>query len=109
MQARIIASLLGLFLVGCISIDPETGAREHQRYQFDYVSERADQLEVGMGKTTVLQLLGSPAEKSDDGDVWVYLPERPAVIIPGRALHLEFRNGALIEHGFRAIILGQEL
>ena len=52
---------------------------------------------------------GSPAEKSDDGAVWVYLPERPAVLVPSRALRLEFDRDVLVKHGYSPIILGQQL
>jgi len=54
-------------------------------------------------------LLGSPAESSDNGDVWVYLPERAAVLVPSRALRLVFKNEILEKHGYTAIIPGQTL
>jgi outer membrane protein assembly factor BamE (lipoprotein component of BamABCDE complex) len=104
--------LVILVLVSCVQVDPNTGKtipRGNQRFEFDTVERRAEQLKEGMSKTQVLYLLGSPAEKSGDGDVWVYLPERPAVLIPGRALRLLFQNGRLVEHGYRAIVLGKDL
>ena len=97
---------------GCVNVDPQTNEiipRGNQRYEFDEVTHNAQDLKDGMSKAQVLFLLGSPAEKSQRGDVWVYLPERPAVIIPGRALRLQFRNGRLLEHGYHAIVLGTRL
>jgi outer membrane protein assembly factor BamE (lipoprotein component of BamABCDE complex) len=97
---------------GCVQVDPKTGKpipRGSQRYEFDTVQRRAERLEKGMTKSSVIMLLGSPAEVSDDKDVWVYLPERPAVLIPGRALRLVFENGKLVQHGYRAIVLGKDL
>ena len=61
-----------------------------------------------MTKYQVLMLLGSPAEKSERGNVWVYLPERPAVLLPGQALRIEFKSGQLVEHGYHPIILGKQ-
>jgi len=104
--------LILLGAVACVQVDPKTGKtipRGGQRYEFDTEVRRAEKLENGMTKSGVILLLGSPAEVSDDKDVWVYLPERPAVLIPGRALRLVFENGKLIEHGYRAIILGKDL
>ncbi len=62
-----------------------------------------------MTKYDVLILLGSPAEKSSESDIWVYLPERPAVLVPSRALHLEFKDGILVKHGYNPIVLGLQL
>ncbi len=105
--------ILGAFvLVSCVQVDPVTGEalpRGHQRYEFKTVERRAEQLENGMSKTQVVLLLGSPAEKRSDGDVWVYLTERPAALIPGRALRLVFEDGLLVKHNYRAIILGEDL
>ena len=101
-----------LLSASCVNVDPETNEvlpRGDQRYKFDEVQRNAKKLKEGMTKYQVLMLLGSPAEKSERGNIWVYLPERPAVIIPGRALRLEFKSGQLAEHGYHAIILGQRL
>ena len=57
----------------------------------------------------MLFLLESPAEKDDYGDVRVYLPERPVVLVPGRALLVKFKFNTLTEHGYRAIVLGKRL
>jgi outer membrane protein assembly factor BamE (lipoprotein component of BamABCDE complex) len=62
-----------------------------------------------MSKIDVLLLLGTPARASDGGNVWVYVPERAAVLVPARALRLEFKNDALASHEYRAIVLGQTL
>ena len=99
-----------LAFASCVNVDPETGEtipRGNQRYEFKEVERNAEKLETGMSKYQVLMLLGSPAEESKQGDVWVYLPERPAVIIPASALRLQFRNGRLADHGYHPIVLGQ--
>lgn len=104
--------LVALLLVGCVNADPQTGKtmpRGGQKYEFSTVERRAEQLREGQSKFDVLTLLGSPAEKSDDGDIWVYLPERPAVLVPSRALKLEFKDEILVKHGYSPIVLGQSL
>jgi outer membrane protein assembly factor BamE (lipoprotein component of BamABCDE complex) len=104
--------LVALMLAGCVNADPQTGKtipRGGQKYEFATVERRAEQLRDGMTKLEVHMLLGSPAEKSDDGDVWVYLPERPAVLVPSHALRLVFKGDVLVEHGHSAIVLGAPL
>ena len=101
-----------LLLTACVSVDPETGKtipRGGQRYEFATVERRAARLRNGMTKYEALIMLGSPAQSSDDGNVWTYLPERPAVLIPGRGLRLVFEKGRLTKHGYRAIIFGTRL
>jgi len=96
----------------CVNVDPETGEvlpRGGQRYKFSEVVENVDDLEVGMTRRQVLFLLGSPAETDHRNTVWVYLPERPAVLVPGRALRLEFKDGALADFGYHGIVLGERL
>jgi outer membrane protein assembly factor BamE (lipoprotein component of BamABCDE complex) len=83
--------------------------RGSQGMQFSDVEKAAENLRNGMSRAQVMLLLGSPAEKSDDGDVWVYLPERYAILIPARALRLEFKNGVLDDFGYRPIVLGARL
>lgn len=98
-----------LLVSSCVNVDPQTNEiipRGSQRYEFEEVTRNADDLKEGMSTFEVLMLLGSPAEQSKHGDVWIYLPERPAVIVPGRALRLQFRNGKLVDHGYHAIVLG---
>ncbi|MHC5211231.1 MAG: hypothetical protein ACYTG2_10980 [Planctomycetota bacterium] len=106
-------AVLGLALVtACVNVDPRTGEtipRGDQYYDFDDVTRRAERLELGMSRLGVLMLLGSPAEKSSDEDIWIYLPERPAVLVPARALRLLFDRDRLAEFGYRPIILGQDL
>ena len=107
-----LALLSVCLFAGCVSVDPDTGEvipRGDQRYEFSHVERNAKKLKEGMTKTNCLMLLGSPAERSRSGDTWVYLPERPAVLIPGRALRLVFEGNRLTKHGYRAIILGQDL
>lgn len=110
---RSLCSLLVLLtLSGCVQVDPDTGQtlpRGEQKYEFETVTRRAEQLQSGMSRLNVLLLLGQPAEKSADGNTWIYLPERPAVLIPSRALRLVFENDSLVRHSYRAIVLGQPL
>jgi outer membrane protein assembly factor BamE (lipoprotein component of BamABCDE complex) len=104
--------LAALLASACVNTDPQTGEtipRGNQKYFFSEVEKQAEQLKDGMSKMDALILLGSPAEQSDDGDIWIYLPERPAILIPSRALRLQFENGVLVKHGYRPIILGAEL
>jgi len=103
---------VALCAVGCVNVDPQTNEmipRGEQRYAFEEVQENADRLQEGMTKFDVLLLLGSPAEHEDREQTWIYLPERAAVLIPGRSLKLQFHNGRLAEWGYHAIILGQDL
>jgi hypothetical protein len=98
--------------VACVTEDRKTGERVprgNQKYSFEKVEKAAEGLEVGMSKTEVLLLLGSPAEMAESGDVWIYLPERYGILIPARALRLEFREQLLAEHGFQTIVLGARL
>jgi outer membrane protein assembly factor BamE (lipoprotein component of BamABCDE complex) len=107
--AKILPLVSALIVSGCVNVDPQTGEtipRGDQRYKFADVEQQAKQLKDGMTKMQVMILLGSPAEASDGGNIWVYLPERPAVLIPSRALRLEFNNDVLVSHGYRAIVLG---
>ena len=105
-------ALLALLLTGCVNVDPETGKtipQGNQRYEFATVERRAEQLQVGMTRSDVVMLLGTPAERSDDGAIWIYLPERPAVLVPSRALRLEFEGGVLKTHAYTTIVLGKPL
>ena len=109
---RLVLPLLALLLAGCVNVDPEIGKtlpRGDQKHLFADVEKQAEQLKDGMSKWDVLILLGSPAETSSGGDVWIYLPERPAVLVPSHALKLEFKNDVLVSHGYRAIVLGGTL
>jgi outer membrane protein assembly factor BamE (lipoprotein component of BamABCDE complex) len=112
-RARALAFVLAAAaLGGCVTQDAKTGEyipRGNQRYEFSKVEEAAENLRDGMSKAQVLMLLGSPAEKDDDGDTWIYLPERYAILIPARALQLEFKDGVLASHGYRPIVLGAKL
>ena len=104
--------LVLMSLTSCVTYDAETGEalpRGNQRYTFDVVKKRADDLKVGMSKLQALLTLGSPAESDDRGNTWVYLPERPGLLIPARALKLEFHDGHLADFGYHAIVLGAQL
>jgi len=104
--------LIALLLAGCVHVDPETGKtipQGNQKNMFADVERQAAQLKNGMTKLEVMVLLGSPAEMNEGDNVWVYLPERPAVLVPSHALRLEFKDGLLISHENIAIILGKTL
>lgn len=104
--------LLALGCASCVTENTTTGEmvpRGNQRYPFEKVEKEAARLQDGMTKYQVTLLLGSPAEVDKADDVWVYLPERYAVIVPARALRLQFKDGKLQEHGYRAIVLGVQL
>lgn len=106
------AAILMLGATACVTQNAATGEmvpRGDQKYPFEKVEEAADELKLGMTKTQVLHLLGSPAEKDESGDVWVYLPERYGILIPARALRLEFGPQGLAEHGYRPIVLGARM
>lgn len=66
-------------------------------------------LRQGMLPIEVKALLGSPADRSDDGHVWTYLPDRPALLVPGEALRLDFADGSLDRWEFTTVVLGQDL
>jgi hypothetical protein len=112
-RRRSLASpLLALCAVACVNVDPQTGEtipRGDQKFFFSKVTENAERLRKGMSKLEVLLLLGSAAEKSTDGDTWIYLPERPAVLVPASALKLEFGLEGLADWGYHPIVLGVRL
>ena len=83
--------------------------RGNQRYPWDKVTELAKKLEKGMTKMQVLQLIGSPAEVDKEDNLWVYLPERYAILVPAEALRLEFKETVLVDFGYRPIVLGARL
>jgi outer membrane protein assembly factor BamE (lipoprotein component of BamABCDE complex) len=114
LRRRAAASLLlgSLCLVACVEVDPKTGdtiPRGDQKYYYSHVTEQAKRLKKGMSKLDVLLLLGSAAEQSQDGDTWVYLPERPGVLLPTDALKLEFGPAGLADWGYHPIVLGVRL
>jgi len=101
-----------LELGGCVNVDPNTGEMippGNQRYEYDRVKKKAERLSKGMSRYDALILLGSPAEKSERGDVWIYLPDRPGILIPSTALRLQFEDGRLLDWSYRPIVLGQRL
>lgn len=110
LAAGAVALALALASGGCVTTrDGEPVPRGDQTYPFERVEERAKKLREGLTKTEVGMLLGAPAEVAEDDSVWVYLPERRAILVPARALRLEFEGDVLKEHGFRAIVLGARL
>ena len=110
---RLLAAFLVLGLsAACVTEDAVTGEkvpRGDQKYPFARVEDAAKDLALGQSKMQVLLMLGSPAEKSDNGNVWVYLPERYAILIPAKALRLEFDQDKLTDFGFQPIVLGARL
>lgn len=110
---RLVLLLLLLGISGaCVTENATTGEavpRGNQKYPFERVEKAAEDLALGMSKTQVLLVLGSPAEMSEKGDVWIYLPERYGILIPARALRLEFHANGLAEYGFQPIVLGARL
>ena len=104
--------LLGAASAACVSENAQTGEaipRGQQRYPWDKVTELAKNLQKGMSKPQVLTLMGSPAEIDKEDNQWIYLPERYGVLIPARALRLEFKQQILVDFGYRAIVLGAQL
>jgi len=106
--------LLALFAgtSSCVTSNAQTGEmvpRGNQRYPWDKVQELAKNLRTGMTKPEVLSLMGSPAEIDTEESQWIYLPERYAILIPARALRLQFEGQVLSEFGYRAIVLGARL
>lgn len=105
-------ALVGFGAQGCVTENATTGEvvpRGNQKLPFDEVQKLAEQLRPGMSKMEVVMLIGSPAERSENEEVWVYLPERYGILIPARALRLEFKGHELVDHGYRAIVLGAQL
>ena len=103
---------ISLMAAGCVNVDPETGKtlpRGSQKYEYADVKKQAEKLRDGMTKLDVLLLLGSPAETSDNGNIWAYLPERPAVLVPSEGLRLIFEAGVLKTHEFVPIVFGKQL
>lgn len=110
--ARALLLACAFATAGCVTENLTTGEvvpRGEQKFPFEKVEKYAEKLQLGMSKTQVMVLLGSPAEQDQKGDVWVYLPERYAVVIPARALRVEFRDRLLVEFGYRPIVLGAQL
>lgn len=103
--------LLTLF-AGCVTTNMDTGQvvpRGNQKLPYDQVDRLSSKLQLGMTRLDVNLLLGSPAEKDADSNVWVYLPERYAILVPAMALRLEFKDGKLADFGRRPIVLGARL
>lgn len=99
-------------LAACVKLNPKTGEtlpRGEQRFKFEHVIERSEDLKEGMSKYQVLLVLGSPAETSSRGEVWLYLPERSGFLLPALALRLKFQGDYLTEHGRVPIVLGETL
>jgi len=111
--ASLLASLALLAgLASCVTTNTDTGEvvpRGDQKFPYEKVDKLAERLKLGMSTYDCHVLLGSPAEKDADTGVWVYLPERYAILVPAMALRLEFRDGKLVDFGRRPIVLGARL
>jgi hypothetical protein len=105
------ALFLVLLLAGCATESVEMVAYEGpppgQKYTMDEVLGRAEELEPGMSKLDVMMTLGSPAETR--GDVWVYLPNEPGIVLPEWALEVEFERGRYVEHSRQPVVVGERL
>jgi outer membrane protein assembly factor BamE (lipoprotein component of BamABCDE complex) len=102
--------LIVFLLVGCVERDAENGrlwSLRNQQYPLKEVKKNLPHLQVGMTKVRVSFLLGSPAESSDEK--WLYLSERPALLVPGEALMLEFDSGRYLRHKFIPVLLGEPI
>lgn len=96
----------------CVTENKTTGEmvpRGNQRYPWEKVQELAKRLENGQTKEQVLGFMGSPAEMDSAGNRWIYLPERYAILIPAKALQLDFKDDVLVDHEYRPIVLGAQL
>lgn len=115
MSRLVVLVFLGVLLAvagGCVNVDANTGEiapRGSQRYEYARVQKKAKRLKKGMSRYDTLILLGSPAEKSERGDVWIYLPERPAILVPSTALRVQFEDGRLLDWSYRPIVLGTRI
>ena len=109
MKRFLVLAALLLLLAGCVNVDPVTGKtipKGRQKNEFATVERMAVRLQDGMTKPDVLMLLGSPAKSLEKGQVWVYLPERSAVLVPAQSLQLVFKGNTLVKHGKHPIVLG---
>ncbi len=96
----------------CVTENTTTGEmvpRGNQRYPWDKVKELAKRLKKGLNKSQVLWTMGTSAEVDEENGLWIYLPERYGILIPAEALRLEFKDGALVDFGYRPIVLGTRL
>lgn len=111
-ESRLLLAALLVALPGCVNVDANTGEivpRGSQRYEYARVKKKAERLRKGMSRYDALILLGSPAEKSERGDVWIYLPERPGILLPSTALRVQFEDGRVLDWSFRPIVLGTRI
>lgn len=102
---------LALLLPACatepVPLAAYEGPPPGQKYSIDEVMEEAESLEPGMSKLDVLLELGSPAERR--GDVWVYLPSSPGLLLPKLALEVEFEGERYVSHSKQPVLVGERL
>jgi|ETNmetMinimDraft_25_1059894.scaffolds.fasta_scaffold228865_2 hypothetical protein len=95
---------------GCGVRDARTGEllpQGDQRFAYATVKQQAERLRVGMTRTEVSILLGSPAFR--DGDDWIYRDDRDGLIVPAEAMRLKFSQRRYVSHHFEPIVLGERV
>lgn len=89
------------------------GPPPNQKHPFDEVMQRTKQLRRGMPRGDVLIRLGSPAEirfaDRRRSETWIYMPGRPAFLVPASALTVHFRDGFYVKHEQTPIIFGERV
>ena len=71
-----ITFVCALAMASGLDVDPGTGEtipRGNPALEFDEVKDRAKRLREGMTRMQAQVMLGSPAEKSRRGDIWIDL------------------------------------
>ena len=93
-----------LVAAGCSKHSREVVPTTNQKYDFDVVRQRAENVRPGMSKLQVLAILGSPAIR--EPNLWRYLPDRSGYVIPTQALQVEFNNNVVVRQHIVPIVLG---
>jgi outer membrane protein assembly factor BamE (lipoprotein component of BamABCDE complex) len=102
--------ILFLFVCGCNTYEKNSGKYwdlRNQRYFYEEVKSRLDQLHKGMTKMDVAVTVGSPAKTYEN--MWIYLPDRPAIYVPGEAIVIEFEGNLYIRHRKTLVLLGETI
>ena len=110
MRNHIVWLFFFLFTGGCTSHEKSSGKYwdlRNQRYSYDEVKNRLDQLHEGMSKLDVTVTLGSPAKAYEN--MWIYLPDRPATYVPGEAIVVEFDGSTYKRYRKTLVILGDPI
>jgi outer membrane protein assembly factor BamE (lipoprotein component of BamABCDE complex) len=116
MQARpsllaVLPALLVILSGGCQTetVDAEllAAAQHRQKYEFSEIRKRVKALQPGMPRVQVMLQLGSPADMR--GNTWIYLPERPGLLLPAEMLEVRFQGGRYLDHAYRPIVFGETM